>query len=421
MMETSPPPAADFTEADELLLDEFVRRINGPGDMSRAQQDAFIGNPIFRSLGRALGVDIDRIDALHREARASAIATLKAAAFAKFGWTVLARAPNRGAYSEAVRLWEETRSEAVVDECLTRWWNDGATYLRGTFGPMLPLAGRHEPTLELLLARKRLLQKALSHHESGDYEASVLIVLSQIDGLVIDFTEPPFGFFWRPRDREFEDEATVAGMPVVLRAVWRAVIRVAHETSLSEAFERAPIIHGRHLGFGTQTNSTKAFALLSGVIEWLRPKAHEMTERWQTDLEARYAGSDDVDDEGRRLDRRGFGETRASLRWLAIRESNEHGEYGTFRADLENMFPGDGVGMMTGAMSRRDAIRLTAADDRKSWWAWAKTDSEFCFGIAGSGGVRGNAYYAGVGPPGPPGEDERWTDEVDRPADWAGE
>jgi len=30
---------------------------------------------------------------------------------------------------------------------------------------------------------------------------------------------------------------------------------------------------GRQLAYGTEVNSTKAFALLSGVIDWLKPKA----------------------------------------------------------------------------------------------------------------------------------------------------
>jgi hypothetical protein len=157
------------------------------------------------------------------------------------------------------------------------------------------------------------------------------------------------------------------------------------------------------------------------VIDWLKPKAHELTERWQTELEARYAGSDEVDADGHRLDQRGFIETRDSLRWLAITESKEMGEYGFYRGDLENMFPIDGVSMLSGAMTRRDAIRLTVAPDGRSWWAWAKTDSDFCFGIGVAAGRSTNFYYAGIGPPGPPADDERWTDEIDRAPDWAAE
>lgn len=112
--------------------------------------------------------------------------------------------------------------------CLTKSWNDGKAYLRGTFGP----AGRHERTLSLLLARNRLLINALEHLEREEYEASVLIVLSQIDGLVFDLTDPPYGFFYDGKDHDFVDDATVAGMPVFLRAVRRAVLRDPRTTSL---------------------------------------------------------------------------------------------------------------------------------------------------------------------------------------------
>jgi hypothetical protein len=32
-------------------------------------------------------------------------------------------------------------------------------------------------------------------------------------------------------------------------------------------------MHGRYVAFGTETNSTKAFALLAGLLEWLKPRA----------------------------------------------------------------------------------------------------------------------------------------------------
>jgi hypothetical protein len=407
-------------DGDQQLLDEFLRRVSRPGDMTRAQQDALLSNPLFVGLGRALGVDVDHVMELHRDARESALASVTAAgAFARFGWAVSARAPHRHGYVEAVKIWEKAGDQAAVDECLTRWWNDGRAFLRGTFGPLLPLAGRHEATLGLLLERNRILTKALAHHEAGEYEASVLIILSQIDGLVLDFTDPPFGFFYKPRDDMFEDDATVAGMPVILRAVWRAVIHSTDRTTISDAFERSPIIHGRHLGYGTQTNSTKAFALLAAVIDWLKPKAHALTERWQAEHEARYAGSDELDADGRRMDQRGFAETRESLRWLAIRQANEIGQHGTYRSDVKLMFPDDGIGMLGGAMSRRDAIHLVVSEDHRSWWyAWARTDSDFCFGIAGQAGESGNRYYAGLGPPGPLSEDDRWAVDADRPPDW---
>lgn len=409
---------SEYAAVDEKLLDDFVRRISSPGDMLRREQEALLRNPLLRGLSAVLGVDLAHLDEMQRDARESQVGWLRAAAeFTKFGWTPSARGPHRHAYVEAVEIWDRTRDPCAVDECLTNWWNDGVGHLRNAVGPVISLAGRHEPTRNLLLARDRLIKKALKHHQAGEYEASVLILLAQTDGVILDFTDPPFGFFYRGKDHDFEDDATVAGMPIVLRVVRHAVNRDVKRTSASDAFERNGIVHGRHLGFGTQTNSTKAIALLGGVIEWLKPRAHEATERRQASLEARHAGSDARDEEGRRLDRRGFVETRESLRWLAIREANEYKNNGQYRDDLQTMFPPYELGMMT----RRDAIRMTIAPDGCSYWAWAQTDSEFCFGLAGVEGEYTTAYYADVGPPGPFGEDARWVESIDQPPDWDGD
>jgi hypothetical protein len=120
------------------------------------------------------------------------------------------------------------------------------------------------------------------------------------------------------------------------------------------------------------------------------------------------------------VDRRGFVETRDSLRWLATREGNEHRQHGAYRRDLRAMFPGGAAGIVKGGLPRIESVRVTVAEDRQSWWAWAPSDSKFCFGIAGANGEVTNRYYAGVGPPGAPDSDARWTDDFDRPVDWEG-
>lgn len=207
-----------------------------------------------------------------------------AAWFAPFGWTVSARNLKMSDYEEAVALWQASLDPAAVDEHLTRAWAD-PVWLRHSYGPLIALAGRHEPTRDLLLIRNRLLDKALGHHKRGEYEASVLLVLTQIDGITWQFTEPRHGFFFKAKPDNFLDEATIAGMPEVLRAVYRFVIQDPRDTSVSDAFHRSPIIHGRQLAFGTEVNSTKAFALLAGVIDWLTPKAALLTERWRSEGE----------------------------------------------------------------------------------------------------------------------------------------
>lgn len=265
-------------------LDEIARRLGGP---NWERQHQFLSDPLLRSLALAVGVDLASIEAQQQEARDGLAALMQAAIwFAPFGWTVSTRNLRISDYVGAVVLWRGNPDQAAVDEHLTRAWAN-PVWFRQSYGPLITLAGRHEPTLDLLLARNRLLDKALEHHSRGEYEASVLIVLSQIDGITLQFTESKHGFFIRAKPHDFVDDATLAGMPEVLLPVWRHVNQAGYATSMSGAFQRHPIMHGTQLAFGTEANSTKAFALLAGVIDWLKPKAAVLTEQWQTAYEAR--------------------------------------------------------------------------------------------------------------------------------------
>ena len=399
-------------------LDEAARRLSGARGPTWQQQKEFLSNPILRSLAAGLGIDVAGLDGQLHDVRESVAATLQAAIwFGPFGWTVSGHKLKSSDYIEAVRLWETTPDEAVIDEHLTRAWANGV-WLRGAFGPLTTLAGRHEATPDLLLKRNELLQKALDHHNRGEFEASTMIVLAQIDGLTSDFTENAYGFFYGAKDYFFEDDATLAGMPEFLMRVRNAVNRGDDRTSLSAAFRRHPIVHGRYPAFGTETNSTKAFALLAGVLDWLKPKAALLTNRWQAEHEAKYAGSEERDEEGRRLDRRGFSETRESLRRLALRESNEYRAHGRYNADLNGMFPVDG----TGRMQRRDRTTLTVEPDGQSYWAWCQSDTDTVFGIAAREGEVASSLYADIGAPRAPAQDSRWVHEsYEPPTDWNGD
>jgi hypothetical protein len=269
---------------NDRRLDEIARRLAGP---KWERQRQLLSDPLFRSLAQAVGADLASIEAQQQEALDGLAALMQAAIrFAPFGWTVSARILKRSDYVDAVALWQRNPDQAVVDQHLTRAWANPVCF-RQSYGPLTTLAGRHEPTREFLLARNRLLDKALNHHNQGEYEASVLIVLSQIDGITLQFTETKHGFFIGAKPHNIVDDSTIAGMPEVLRPVWRYVIQAPHETSLSGAFQRSPIMHGTQLAFGTEVNSTKAFALLAGVIDWLKPKAAVLTEKWQTADEAK--------------------------------------------------------------------------------------------------------------------------------------
>jgi hypothetical protein len=275
-------------DPNDARLDPLARRLSRIGGVTWAQQRDLIQqlqDPTFRSLVTSLDVDVEEINELHARAGRSLVALLQGAIyFGPLGSTITGHNIASRSLIEAVHIWESTQDEARVDAVLTAAWNP--VVLRGSLGPLTTLAGHHEPTLETLLARKRLLDIALAHHDRGEFEASTMIVLSQVDGLTLDFTEGRHGFFYHGSDQLFVDEATVAGMPDFLATVYRAINRSDDTTSSSTAFRRHPIMHGRYFAFGSATNSTKAFALLSGVLEWLRPKAFVLTEKWQKTLEA---------------------------------------------------------------------------------------------------------------------------------------
>ena len=103
---------------------------------------------------------------------------------------------------------------------------------------------------------------------------------------------------------------------------------------------RNAVLHGRELAYDTRLNSTKAFVLLAAVWEWASDKlAQEANRRKEARYEA-HAGSEEVDENGWRLDRRGFIDARGSLRELAIahrsfmRTEGRVGEIDELRADI---------------------------------------------------------------------------------------
>lgn len=125
--------------------------------------------------------------------------------------------------------------------------------------------------------RARLIEKALWHHNAGAFEASVPIVLAQIEGVVFDMTRGKSGFFSRKGDStHLRDSSTVAGMDEGLAALQVVFGAPANTTTISGAISRHGILHGRELGYDTIRNSTKCFVLLLAIVEWAQPRARAM-------------------------------------------------------------------------------------------------------------------------------------------------
>ena len=120
----------------------------------------------------------------------------------------------------------------------------------------------------------------------------------------------------------------------------------------------------------------------------------------------RYSGSQELDDEGRRLDRREFAATIHALHWLATCQMGWHRKGGRYRRDMLEILGDD---FTRHGLPRESGIRLHVAQDDQSWYAWRRTVTGWCFAIGAAGPPPDQWEYDGPKPPkGFPGKDSSW-------------
>ena len=155
---------------------------------------------------------------------------------------------------------------------------------------------------------------------------------------------------------------------------------------------RHGILHGRELGYDTLRNSTKVFVALFSVVEWAQPLGRTKAEQLAREEEERYAGSQEQDEFGRRLDRRGFEDAQNALTKLAQYQCGHFKHRGMYETCLEDLDKADGLPAISG-------LELETAADRQSYRAWMPTKTDVVFGVAGAGGKFEGWKYVGERPP----------------------
>jgi hypothetical protein len=130
----------------------------------------------------------------------------------------------------------------------------------------------------------------------------------------------------------------------------------------------------------------------------------------------RYAGSDDTDAEGRRLDRREFRETMKALHWLAACMegwySNEDRGPKRYRADLLEAF---GPDFFKPFGLPDHGVIMKVAKNGKAWYAWRRTVTGWCFAIGAAGPPPDRWEYDGPEPPRRcPSKGQGWGDKANR-------
>lgn len=121
----------------------------------------------------------------------------------------------------------------------------------------------------------------------------------------------------------------------------------------------------------------------------------------------RYAGSAEMDSEGRRLDRREFVETMNALQTLAVYQDNWYRMRGSRYS--KSVLGAVGADFTRDGLPRDAGIELRVARNGRAWFAWRRTISGWCFAIGASAPPPSRWFLDGPGPPGGfPGQHPCW-------------
>jgi len=246
-----------------------------------------------RDIARRLGVTAH--PSLEQMAEAVAL-------FAPAGWAMCGKWHFEG----TLRVLSEAGQGATsdqLDEAITEMWNtDGAALLKLAPAPIRRWSNAHKPFKQILWDRVTLIEKAIDHHFAGAYEASIPIILAQIDGMSRDLTGQ--SFFSKGNNDPYLDDATVAGMDTNLPVVRQLFSEDVRPTGNYGKISRHGVHHGRDLTYATRVNSTKTIVLIAALAEYFPNVADETGIAFRREHEAAVTGSTELDDRGRLVDDR---------------------------------------------------------------------------------------------------------------------
>ncbi len=166
---------------------------------------------------------------------------------------------------EAVRL---AKAEGVEkgEQYLEDYYNEDSDFMFMRFFAEL----QQNPKIKAALKRRQLIEKAIDYHEDGDkYEASVLIVATQIDGIILDMTGKSFYEGKDKNLKHLQAYETLAGDPSALPELAKIMSKVRKASSGEEidVLYRQGAFHGRDLGYDNRRVSTKTYATLLSLTE----------------------------------------------------------------------------------------------------------------------------------------------------------
>ena len=347
------------------------------------------------------------------------------------GGNALRHLPPRGWYPFAMRtaaLDDAVRlmvagDERGADELLADEWDDPERGLITTIVARVRAmwSGYGDRDTEALFAaRARLLDLAREHHAAGRYDASIPIIHAQMEGITIDVAEGLKLFTKNTRRKadvvDATQFATVEAALAVLLETYNSDVPV---TQSRGSISRHGIAHGRELAYDTRINSAKSWSALGAVVEWAQPLATALAEGRRAQREGANAGSDETDEEGRRLDRREFRQTRDVLTLLGTSTIGHARSRGSLRTDIVGGVYTD-KDLANRGLPLPHGIKTTIAESGTVAWYSRRTISGWvlAYAVALHDDVMHEWFYADSDDPtGPPPEDPRWS-KGNRPPDW---
>lgn len=409
---------------DPALIEQLRRRSLGDDADWFHGAKVLAGNSFARGIARILGLDLKPLDRATRDFDQLLDTVARSVGlFAERGWAPSGSMPMP-AYEAAIKELADGGTIDAAEDALVRGWND-KTILASLHHRVLGLGlGKSDEIEGWFRERGRLVRLAWDHHIGGAYEAAIPLVFAQIDGITADATatpQEPAGrmFFSKHPTRQAEvvDDTTLAGMNDALPVVRDYYSERRDFTGALGSGGRHGVMHGRELRYDTAANSTRAFVLLAAVVEWAQPRIRAEIDRRVTERDRQFAASDDTDDEGRRLDRRGFSSTREALRRLALAQSGYWNSHRRF-ASMAELVSDAGLSTL---LVMPETITI-ANGSAEAWWAWSRSESGWVFAIGALGAQPlGWRYFDGPEAPGegPLGTDWRISDRGNWNGDWS--
>ena len=211
---------------------------------------------------------------------------------------------HRGGTEKIVELAHRGADNAKIDALVTEQWNnESKIFLRNVAIPLRRYGKGIDYNFQRLqFQRGNLVDQAVKCHEGGNYAASFVLTVAQIDGLTRDITGASF-FSTSSNDR-YLDDRTLSGIASNLPIVREIFNESISSTEFHGKPSRHGAAHGRDLSFGTKTNSTKALVLLGALVEYLEERASKVAAQHRRDRELQSSKLSGIDKEGRLRDDR---------------------------------------------------------------------------------------------------------------------